>query len=129
VPLRRVDDDVLNEDWIKNRMVRSHRLLKSCKIDTRKKAIERRKRIRRFLFLFFCFANSSAAEVMLTFSRTAVCLGVCQLFAVTLSLVPEPITFWTFQEPPGAPKVSKGKHNYSLHDADVTAPVVRCSSL
>jgi hypothetical protein len=22
-----IDDDVLNEDWIKNRMVRSHRLL------------------------------------------------------------------------------------------------------
>ena len=47
--------------------------------------------------------------------------GVSSSAAVT----PKPTAFWTFQEPQGAPKVSRGLFNYSLTEGDLAHPVAR----
>jgi hypothetical protein len=43
--------------------------------------------------------------------------------------LPQPLAFWTFQEPTGAPRVStRARHSYALADGDAAHPVESTSS-
>jgi len=45
---------------------------------------------------------------------------------MTSASVPEPLAFWTFQEPTGTPRVStRGLYSYTLHDGNATDPIQR----
>lgn len=48
--------------------------------------------------------------------------------AGTSAALPVPLTFWKFQEPAGAPRVSEGQHAYLLSDADPDHPVGRTAA-
>ena len=50
-------------------------------------------------------------------------LALAGAAAATAALVPEPVALFTLQEPTGAPRVSVGRHAYTLVDGNASAPV------
>ena len=40
-------------------------------------------------------------------------------------VLPEPVSFWRFQEPAGSPRTASGQHQYNLTDGDGSHPVER----
>lgn len=49
------------------------------------------------------------------------------LVSSALGSAPVPVSFWSLQEPTGAPRVASGAHAYVLEDGDPAAPVPRVS--
>lgn len=54
-------------------------------------------------------------------------LALAALCSAAVAATPTPVSFWTFQEPEGSPRVSTGLYAYALTDGDPAHPVERQS--
>ena len=54
-------------------------------------------------------------------------LSASTLICAAVAAAPTPVSFWTFQEPAGSPRVSSGLYSYTLTEGDPANPVERQS--